>query len=259
MNSWKTVNGTIYESDAIDLVKNLPSESIDLVITDIPYESLEKWRATGTTTRLSHSKASSNDWFKVFPNKLIPTLLTEFYRVLKPGTFLYMFCDEETRDIICCGQSPQSGANLSCNEWAVGEGSFDDKTFWSPITAVGFKYWKSLIWHKQVKGMGYHFPAEHEFIIMAEKIIKKGKHRQLNTNRFGDVLEAKRLKGKQFYPTEKPKELLWVLISESSNAGDCVLDPFCGSGNLGEVCESTNRKYILGDINTSEATKRLVR
>ncbi len=47
--------------DAVDWLRLLPDQSVDLVVTDPPYESLEKHRATGTTTRLKHSKASSND------------------------------------------------------------------------------------------------------------------------------------------------------------------------------------------------------
>jgi site-specific DNA-methyltransferase (adenine-specific) len=48
--------------DAVDWLRDLPAESVDLLITDPAYESLEKHRAVGTTTRLKHSKASSNDW-----------------------------------------------------------------------------------------------------------------------------------------------------------------------------------------------------
>ena len=46
--------------DAIEWLRTLPSASVDLIVTDPPYESLEKHRAVGTTTRLKHSKASSN-------------------------------------------------------------------------------------------------------------------------------------------------------------------------------------------------------
>jgi hypothetical protein len=49
-------------------LRDRPSESIDLLITDPAYESLDKHRAVGTTPRLTHSKASSNDWFRIFPN-----------------------------------------------------------------------------------------------------------------------------------------------------------------------------------------------
>jgi DNA modification methylase len=70
VKGWKTVpGGRIFTGDCIDMLKSLPSESVDLVITDPAYESLEKHRAIGSKTRLKHSKASSNDWFQTFPNK----------------------------------------------------------------------------------------------------------------------------------------------------------------------------------------------
>lgn len=236
-----TAKGEIYCGDVIELIKSLPSESIDLCITDPPYESLEKWRATGTTTRLSHSKSSNNDWFSIFPNKLYSTLFTELFRVMKPGTFVYIFCDEETRDIVCCGYSPQSGVSINVQFGGIPTQS-------SPICDAGFKYWKALIWDKVIYGTGYHFPAQHEFILMLEKVVRKNKHRRLNSNQPGDVLSVKRLKGKSLYPTEKPKPLIWKLITESSNEGDVVLDPFMGSGVVPLVSTLTHRKFIAGDI-----------
>ncbi|HMA92069.1 MAG TPA: hypothetical protein VKP30_05245, partial [Polyangiaceae bacterium] len=62
----------LHRGDAVTWLLGLPEHSADLVITDPPYESLEKYRAIGTTTRLKHSKASSNDWFPIFPNARLP-------------------------------------------------------------------------------------------------------------------------------------------------------------------------------------------
>jgi DNA modification methylase len=105
--------------DAVDWLRTLSAESIDLVITDPPYESLEKHRAIGTTTRLKHSKASSNDWFEIFPNARFPELFTEVYRVLKRNTHFYLYCDPETMFVA------------------------------KPLAEeAGFKFWKPLIWDK---------------------------------------------------------------------------------------------------------------
>jgi DNA modification methylase len=106
-------------TDAVAWLRSLPSESIDLVITDPPYESLEKHRAIGTTTRLKHSKASSNDWFSIFPNARFPELFAEVHRVLKRNTHFYLYCDPETMFVA------------------------------KPMAeAAGFKFWKPLIWDK---------------------------------------------------------------------------------------------------------------
>ena len=67
--------------DAVSWLRTLPTASVDLAITDPPYESLEKHRAVGTTTRLKRSKASSNEWFAIFPNARFGELFGELFRV----------------------------------------------------------------------------------------------------------------------------------------------------------------------------------
>jgi site-specific DNA-methyltransferase (adenine-specific) len=47
----------IEQEDAVTWLRLLPAGAVDLVVTDPPYESLEKHRAKGTTTRLKKSKA----------------------------------------------------------------------------------------------------------------------------------------------------------------------------------------------------------
>ena len=107
------------QTDAVAWLRTLPSESVDLVVTDPPYESLEKHRAIGTTTRLKHSKASSNDWFSIFPNARFPELFAEVHRVLRRNTHFYLYCDPETMFVA------------------------------KPLAeAAGFKFWKPLIWDK---------------------------------------------------------------------------------------------------------------
>ena len=86
----------VYNLDAVEWLRAKPAESIDLLVTDPAYESLEKHRAVGTTTRLKHSKGSSNDWFAVFPNARFAELFAEAFRVLKRNTHFYLFCDAET-------------------------------------------------------------------------------------------------------------------------------------------------------------------
>jgi len=217
-------NLSIYNEDAIEFLRKLETNSVDLIITDPPYESLEKHRAIGTTTRLKHSKSSSNDWFSIFPNERFTELFSEAYRVLKKGAHFYLFCDQETSFIA----KP------------AGE-------------AVGFKFWKPLIWDKKVIGMGYHYRARYEFILFFEK----GK-RRLNDLGVPDVLTVKKIiRG---YPTEKPVELLSILVSQSSNAGDLICDPFMGSGSTGVAAIKSGRKFIGNDISKEAlnvATERL--
>lgn len=106
-------------TDAVEFLQALPDESVNLVVTDPPYESLEKHRAIGTTTRLKNSKASSNKWFQIFPNARFEELFAQVYRVLERNSHFYLFCDQETMFVA----KP------------IGE-------------QVGFKFWKPIIWDK---------------------------------------------------------------------------------------------------------------
>ncbi|ELA7195848.1 site-specific DNA-methyltransferase [Vibrio parahaemolyticus] len=202
----------VFKEDAVEWLSTLADASVDLVITDPPYESLEKHRKIGTTTRLKVSKASSNQWFQIFPNERFESLLQEVYRVLKKNSHFYLFCDQETMFVI------------------------------KPIAEkVGFKFWKPIVWDKVTIGMGYHYRARHEYILFFEK----GK-RKLNDLGVPDILQSKRVY--RGYPTEKPVDLLEVLISQSSTEGELVMDPFFGSGSTLVAAKKLNRNYIGCDI-----------
>lgn len=200
------------QGDAVDWLRALPSESIDLVVTDPPYESLEKHRAIGTTTRLKNSKASSNQWFSIFPNTRFPELFAEVYRVLKRNTHFYLYCDPETMFVA------------------------------KPLAEqAGFKFWKPIIWDKQTIGMGYHYRARYECILFFEK----GK-RKLNDLGVADILTAKRITGG--YPAEKPPEVSRVLIEQSTERGQLVIDPFMGSGSVGVAAITLGRDFRGNDL-----------
>ena len=202
----------LFKSDAVKWLSTLSDESVDLLITDPPYESLEKYRKIGTTTRLKKSKSSSNLWFEIFPNSRFESLLVEIFRVLKKNSHFYLFCDQETMFLI------------------------------KPIAEkVGFKFWKGIIWDKVNIGMGYHYRSRHEIILFFEK----GK-RKLNNLGIPDILECKRVH--RGYPTEKPVKLLETLIKQSSNENELVVDPFFGSGSTLVAAKNLQRYYLGCDI-----------
>jgi site-specific DNA-methyltransferase (adenine-specific) len=210
--------------DAVGWLQSLPAASVDLLITDPAYESLEKHRAIGTTTRLKHSKASSNDWFAIFPNARFGELFREVYRVLKPNSHFYLLCDAETMFVA----KPEA-------------------------ELAGFRFWKPLVWDKCTIGMGYHYRARYEFILFFEK----GK-RKLNDLGVPDVLPVPRIRGG--YPAEKPPEVAEILIKQSTEAGDVVADPFMGSGSVGIGALRQARRFLGNDLNAEAvriAAKRL--
>lgn len=199
-------------TDAVTWLRTLPDESVDLLITDPPYESLEKHRAVGTTTRLKNSKASSNAWFSIFPNDRFAELFTEVYRVLAKNAHFYLYCDQETA------------------------------FFAKPVgEQAGFKFWKPLIWDKRRIGMGYHYRARYEMILFFEK----GKRRLADLG-IPDIIEQPRVH--RGYPAEKPTAVSAVLIGQSSSPGELVVDPFMGSGSVGAAALSLDRNFAGNDL-----------
>lgn len=214
----------IHEQDAVEWLRRLPDESVDLFVTDPPYESLEKHRAIGTTTRLKHSKASSNDWFRIFPNGRFPELFQEIHRTLARDRHFYLFSDAETMFVA----KPAA-------------------------EAAGFRFWKPLVWDKEKIGMGYHYRCRYEFVLFFEK----GKRRLADLS-IADVISHPRIHAG--YPTEKPAAVSEVLIRQSTQPGEIVADPFMGSGSAGVAALSLGRRFVGTDISRTAielSTERL--
>ena len=218
--------GRVVIEDAVALLARLPDASVDLVITDPPYQSLELHRARGTTTRLT------TDWFTTIPDEKLPELLEQVARVLRPDRHFYLFCDEVTADVIKKQQGiggermPNGGRRC----------------------ASGLVYWKEIVWAKTTLdgakirgGTGYHYRAACERILFFEK----GK-RALNDLGVPDVLMAPR--PQVAGPAVKPASIIRTLVAQSSAEGELVVDPFCGSGVVGVEARKQKRRFLLGDI-----------
>lgn len=248
----------VVQCDAVRLLQDMAGETVDLIVTDPAYESLEKHRSKGTTTRLAQSEASSNEWFSIFPNHRFVGLLEQAYRVLRKERHMYVLCDEETASIVV-----------------------------SIAESVGFYFWKTVIWAKTKKGsepdpeaedlddhlsigMGYHYRNTTERIVFLEKrstdyrpplrgtglfVVEHafpskgdppGKGRQLRDRGMPDLIPAPRVRNG--YPTEKPVGLLRKLVEQSSEPGELVVDPFGGSGSTAEAALSCGRDVVTGDL-----------
>lgn len=239
---------SLVESDAVAFLNSLPPDSVQACVTDIAYESLERHRAVGTTTRLSHSKSSSNDWFDTFPNSRLPELFAGLYRTLQPRSYALMFCDDPTNEVM--------------------RPAARDAGFW---------VWGSWVWVKTAKnqpagrdenseegpllrtGMGYHGLKCTELILVLEKRTKKqvphaewdvrvnpkGEGKQLN-DKVPEVFFCPRSDGK--YPTEKPLALLKSLVSLVASPGNLVVDPFFGSASGGHAALEHDCDFLGSDI-----------
>lgn len=210
------------QGDCLEIMKNIPDKSIDLVVTDCPYHIV-----TGGCTNIPR-KDESNDAFnyrntftqanaktgKLFDNNDIEfkDWLPDIYRVLKDNTHCYIMINAR---------------NL--------------KDLQTEAEKVGFKFQNILIWNKGNTTPNRYYLNAYEMILM----LRKGNARNINNMGCKNIIDVKNIKaGEKQHPTEKPVELNKILIENSSNENDTILDPFMGVCGCGLACKELNRNFI---------------
>ena len=211
--------GKLINGNAIDFMKTLKDESIDLIVTDPPYPTTKRG-GTGNSGGMCKKKEFSDG--KVFKYNDIKPIeyIPEFYRILKDGSHCYIMTNH---------------VNL--------------QEILNTATECGFHFIKSLIWNKGNKIMGQAYMSQFEYILF----FRKGKFKKINKCGTADILNIPNKKtkdenGKNIHDTEKPVELMKILIENSSKEGELVLDPFAGVGTVGVACKELNRDYICIEI-----------
>ncbi len=224
----------IVHADCRQVLPLIPAGSIDLVLTDPPYESMRRWEGIGTTARMGMGRKGSgaddeSKFFKTIPNENLMALTYQFSESLKESRHAYVMCDEVTLPSFYILM--RLGFNC-CDKY----GNPCQRDYAPP-----FDHLKTLVWDKLSMGMGYHYRCCYELILMFDK----GKNRRLNDLSIPDVIQCKRIEGAdQEVPTQKPTGLFKVLISQSTQQGEVILDPFLGSGTTAYCAKKLGRKCI---------------
>lgn len=202
----------IQQGDCLELLKNIPDNSVDLIIADPPYGiNFTKGYKSG-----NKKLVYGDDGFSVMV--FMDDILKEYKRILKPDSAIYIF----TR--------------------------FDVLPYWWLKIKRYFIVKNHLVWDKSTIGMGDlygNYGNSYESIVFATN----GNHK-LNGKRDGSILKFKRCK-QEYHETQKPVDLLEYLILKSTNKNAVVLDPFMGSGTTGIACINTDRKFIGFELDES--------
>ena len=117
------------------------------------------------------------------------------------------------------------------------------------FTNAGFHFIKCLIWDKGNKIMGTFYMSQFEYIMF----FRKGRGVKINNCGTSDILsvpnkKAKGEDGKNLHDTEKPVELMKILIENSSHEGQIVCDPFIGIGATGVASVMTGRNFVGAEL-----------
>ncbi len=208
---------SIFQDDSINFLKNLPAESVDVIITDPAYSGMNQKLKLGSGKIIGkYSEAGKTDakWFEEFHDteENYKTFLQECFRVMKNNRHIYIMFD-----------------------------SYSLLTL-APVVRDIFEVKNLLCWDKVNIGLGHYFRRRHEFIMFASK----GK-RPLNSKSIPDVWKIKRVSQAQ-YPTQKPTEVFELMLKGSAEKDFVVCDPFLGSGSSAIAAIKANCKFLGCDI-----------
>jgi site-specific DNA-methyltransferase (adenine-specific) len=207
---------TLHRGDCLELMHDIPDESIDLIATDCPYHIVSGGCTNMTKGNGVFEKENASSGKLFAHNEIIfSEWLPDVFRVLKPACHCYIMIN---------------GRNL--------------KELQQESEKVGFHFQNLLVWDKGNVTPNRYYMNACEFLLM----LKKGKSRTINNRGTASILRYKNPTGKKIHPTEKPIELMRCLIENSTQPGDTVLDPFMGSGSTGVACVNTGRRFIGMEI-----------
>lgn len=212
----------IYQRDCIEGMRMLPDCSVDLLIADPPYgiDYNSNWsKSESYRNKVKTVNGIANDGND--NNDFLSDVLAEIERVLKPNSHVYWF-----------------------TRW-------DRVMLQQPLIEKHFKLKNALVWMKNNWSMGDlkgAYAGQYESILFAQK-----GRRTLNEvggkTRHADILQYDRVPpNKLRHSHEKPEDLIEFLIRKSSDRGDIILDPFCGSGTTAVCAKRTERNFVTFEL-----------
>lgn len=226
----------IYQGDCLEILKSFPSESVDLIFADPPYNM----QTEGELLRTDGSSFNgvSDQWDKFYSLQEYDTFsqqwLSECRRVLKNDGAIWVI--GSFQNIFRIGYIMQD-----LGFWILND------VIWSKPNAVpnfgGTRFQNShetLLWCSKGKGSKYHFNYKTMKYINGEKQMK-------SVWNIGICIGNERLKndkGEKIHSTQKPEQLLYNVILSSTKKEDLILDPFFGTGTTGAVAKRLGRHFI---------------
>lgn len=230
--SYKICNG-----DCIDILKQIPDQSLDLIFADPPYNlQLQKELYRPNQTKVegvndTWDKFESMQDYDLFTKKW----LTECHRVMKNTSTIWVI--GSYHNIFRVGT-----IMLDLGFWVLNDIQWYKTNPMPNFRGVRFtNATETLIWAKKSKHQKkYTFNYQVMKKLNADKQMTSVWKIPLCTG----LERIKNKEGKKAHSTQKPEELLKRVILSSSNEGDLVLDPFLGSGTTSAMCRKLNRRSV---------------
>lgn len=231
----------LYNGDSEDILKDIPNESIDLVVTSPPYDSLRKYNGIGDTW--NHNKFCA--------------IANELYRVMKPGGVVVWVVNDKTEK----GSETGTSFRQALHFMDIGF-NLNDTMIWrklNPLPVVKQPRYNPVFEYMFVfsKGTPKTFNPIMEPCKCAGQLYdstcknmggENGRtHKTFNVNKEkvkSNIWDIAVAQNKTSHPAVYPLQIALDHIRSWSNEGDVVLDPFMGSGTTGLAALELNRRFI---------------
>ena len=237
----------VYCMDNLELMERIEDNSVDLIYCDILYNTGKKFRDfddnLGTT-------AEAIEWYK-------PRVL-EMKRILKDTGNIYLHMDFRLSHYMKILMDEVFGEKNFINEiiWAYRTGGVSKRYFQRKHDNIlryskTDKYTHNPLFEKSYlesqKTVDTSSPSSKKWDLKRDNM---GVYRDVHMRDVWNInIIYNQDKQGVDYNTQKPRELLEIIIKASSNKGDIVADFFCGSGTTGVVAKELGRNYIMCDVN----------
>lgn len=207
------MNYKLYNGDCVEVMRSMGDNSVDLIITDPPYECENHG---GGKTDLASRKLVKNKHIDFMSNGIdYGSVFEQMIRVCKVPNFLIFCSNKQVSKIM--GYFENIGLTVTLLVW--------EKT--NPVPLCNGKHLSDCEFIVYVRGKGATFnndtPFEYKKKVYTSSIVS-AKNR--------------------LHPAQKPVELLEQYIKLHSNTGDTVLDCFMGSCSTGVACVNTDRSFV---------------
>ena len=199
----------LLQGDCMELMNNIPNESIDLVLTDIPYNEVN--RKDNGLRKLDKENAD-----------ILTFDLQEFLEQIynKTKSTIIIFCGKEQVSII--------------------------HSFFNNKQKKGMGTVRQLIWEKSNPSP---MNGQHIYLSGVENAIWFKKRGGTFNAHCKNTVFKYPIGRSKLHPTEKNHLLLQELILDNSNENDLILDPCMGSGSTGIVALQNNRNFLGIELN----------
>lgn len=214
----RRIEQKIFLGDAYKLIKNTPDKSIDLIITDPPYD-IKGIHGSGIVKDrgVSFHKELEKKHLDIGLNSVI---LDDFCRVMKKIN-IYIWCNKEQIYSYLQYFVGKLGCNYEILIWAKEDAI--------PFCGTHYLCDKEYCLYFWEKGAPVHITYK------TGKTVFYGKKNLLDKNDFG-------------HPTIKPLEIIETLIINSCPEGGAIMDAFVGSGTTALAAKHLNRSFIGFEI-----------